>query len=301
MRCAVRAAKTAGGRRRRRPRSCSTLTSELPCSERETTSGSYRDSLKVAKCLSPLRCSDGCSETTCIECRSRRSSSSAGLGLVWSARIPPARRPPSVCFTRARRPHVGIGLGAHDVQATTIPRVTCRFSSDHRSQNASGANSTWTGDRLGTPRAVASSLLFVLLPPHSFSEPPRSPSSAGLGFAWAARIPPATRRFSFSAGCSETTPYASHSHLPAAQFPGNASNASRAVRPAGPGWLSVAGAEIDDSHLSFRGFDCGASLASETDTYIRTCVHTCRGTRDETQAAGWLAGWLSHILKATIN
>lgn len=37
---------------------------------------------------------------------------------------------------------------------TAIPCWKYRFSSDHRSQAASGAVSTWEGDHLGTPRVV---------------------------------------------------------------------------------------------------------------------------------------------------
>ena len=37
---------------------------------------------------------------------------------------------------------------------TTIPRWIYRFSSDHRSQAASGPVSTWMGDRLGIPGVV---------------------------------------------------------------------------------------------------------------------------------------------------
>lgn len=40
------------------------------------------------------------------------------------------------------------------ISSTTIPCWKNRFSSDHRNQAASGADSTWMGDRLGTPRVV---------------------------------------------------------------------------------------------------------------------------------------------------
>ena len=54
----------------------------------------------------------------------------------------------------------------HYLSPTTIPRWIYRFSSDHRSQAASGPVSTWMGDRLGIPGVVGFLLLFP---------PPKSP------------------------------------------------------------------------------------------------------------------------------
>lgn len=45
-------------------------------------------------------------------------------------------------------------LKVNNEMFTAIPRWICQLPSEHWSQAASGAVSTWMGDRLGTPRAV---------------------------------------------------------------------------------------------------------------------------------------------------
>ena len=57
--------------------------------------------------------------------------------------------------------------------ATAIALRKYRFSSDHRSQAQSRPVSTWMGDRLGTPGAVA--FLFFILIFFTPQTPPRNP------------------------------------------------------------------------------------------------------------------------------
>ena len=62
---------------------------------------------------------------------------------------------------------VGASKNQHSTERNTYfngnghTMLIYRFSSDHRSQAASGAVSTWMGDRLGIPRAVA--LLYFII------------------------------------------------------------------------------------------------------------------------------------------